>query len=96
MTARSEVMVSRTLYQIAVVTLIASLLWVGMGVYQATKSEVDVGVDKEMLTPVNPKIDTEIVSKWSSRDTQIGAENVTIEEVQIATESGGGIDELVN
>lgn len=96
MTERSSVMVSRTLYQISMLTLITSIFWVGMGIYQTTKSEIDLGVDKEILTPINSSIEIEVAEKWSQRDTQKAIQSVTIEEVQVATESSGSGDELVN
>jgi len=61
MTARSEIMVQRIFFQIALWTLITAVVWVGMGIYQATRREGQSEVDKNLLSPLNPQIDLVVV-----------------------------------
>lgn len=67
MSRRSQIMVGRTLYQMAVVTLIASICWVVLAVYQAARDPVNVQVDKTILEPLNPVIDEGALAKLSQR-----------------------------
>lgn len=67
MARRSSIMVSRTLYQIGVVTLVAALVWVGIGIYTASTKVVLENVDNVVLTPINPTIDEEIIEAISQR-----------------------------
>lgn len=92
MAQRSEVMVARAFYQMAMVTLLAALCWVGIGIYQAAQKGTDIGVDKELLTPVVPTIDKETIESLEQRmrmggQTPIG--DVTIENIE-------GVNELAN
>ncbi len=96
MAGRSEVMVSKALYQIGVLTLLASIFWVGMGIYQVTKAEPNIGVEKELLEPITPTIEMGVIDQWSSKALQLPPVSVTIEQVEEATTSGGGVDELAN
>ena len=48
-------------------TLVASLIWVGAGIYSATNKGVAADVDSVLLEPVNPKIDQETVELLSNR-----------------------------
>lgn len=67
MARRNSLLVSRTLYQLGVVTLIVSLLWVGIGIYLTLNKQVNAEVDKKILEPVNPVIDQEVIKALSQR-----------------------------
>lgn len=81
MARRNSLLVSRTLYHIGVVTLMAAVIWVGVGIYGALNKHTNVDVDPKILEPINPVIDLEVIKALSDR--------LTIEPVQqqIATES---------
>lgn len=67
MARRNSLLVSRTLYQVGVVTLFVSLIWVGVGIYLALNKPVNAEVDKKILEPINPVIDQEVIKALSSR-----------------------------
>lgn len=77
MTARSEIMVQRIFFQIALWTLITALVWVGVGIYQATKGETRGEVDKDMLSPLDPQIDMEVIGRLNAK---INQGDIVIEE----------------
>lgn len=77
MTARSEIMVQRIFFQIALWTLITAVVWVGMGIYQATRGETQSEVDKSLLSPLNPQVDLEVIEKLNAR---INQESIAIEQ----------------
>ncbi len=59
--------VSRIYYQIGVMTLVTSILWVMLSIYQAVNKDIDVQVKKEMLTPLSAELDTEVLDELVSR-----------------------------
>lgn len=67
MPRRNSLLVSRTLYQIGVVTLVVAIMWVAVGVYQALNAGVNAEVDKKILEPINPVIDQEVIKALSNR-----------------------------
>ena len=67
MARRNSLLVSRTLYQIGVVTLFVALTWVAVGIYLALNEQANAEVDKKILEPVNPVIDQEVIKALSSR-----------------------------
>ena len=58
---------SRIYYQIGVMTLVTSILWVMLSIYQAVNKDIDVQVKKEMLTPLSAELDTEVLDELVSR-----------------------------
>jgi hypothetical protein len=82
MARRDTILVSKTLYQMGVVTLIGAIFWVGLSVYHALVKPPDVNVDKVLLEPINPVIDQATVASLSARLS------VTQELPQDATISG--------
>ena len=60
-------MVSRTLYQIGVATLLAALTWAGVGAYSALNNTNAVEIDKSVLTPINLGIDLKVIEALSER-----------------------------
>ena len=95
MAMRNNILISRTFYQIGVITLIASIIWIGVGVYSASIKQLAVDVDKTLLEPLNPVIDQEVID---SLRTRLKVEESIVENV--ATESAtievGKVDELIN
>lgn len=83
MARRDTIMVSKTLYQLGVLTLITALVWVGVGVY-VTLNKQDVSVEKTLLDPVTPAIDQKVVNSLTGRL------KVEIDLIQapVSTESG--------
>lgn len=68
MSSRNTIMVNRTVYQVAVVTFIASLVWIGIGIYQAFVKPLDqINVDVSVLAPINPTLDTSVVGPLGTR-----------------------------
>ena len=68
MSSRNTIMVSRTIYQVAVVTFVAAIIWIGMGVYQAVMKPLDpINVSPVILAPINPVIDTTTVNSLGVR-----------------------------
>jgi len=53
------------------VTLISTILWVSVSIYQALVSPAEIGVDNNLLSPISPQIDQVTVASISGR-TQIG------------------------
>lgn len=68
MSRRSNVLVSRTMYQIAVMTFITAILWTLFSVISAiNKAPEKVEVDKKLLTPITPTIDKATLELVKSR-----------------------------
>lgn len=67
MASRNTILVNRTLYHIGYVTLIASIIWVGIGIYSATRQEFGVDVEPDLLEPINPILDQEIIMAITER-----------------------------
>jgi len=67
MARRNILLVNRTLYQIGIVTLFASLIWVGIGIYLTLNKPLNAEVDKKILESINPIIDQEVIKALSSR-----------------------------
>ncbi len=95
MASRDDILVSRTFYQIGVITLITSIVWIGVGVYSASIKPSAIDLDKTLLEPLNPVIDQGVID---SLTTRLKVEE-SIEE-NMATESAtiivGKEDELTN
>ena len=88
-------MISRTFYQIGIITLIASIMWVGVGVYSASVKQLAIDVDKTLLEPLNPVIDQEVIDALTTRLKVVESieENVASESATIVV---GKEDELIN
>jgi hypothetical protein len=84
MARRDSILVSRTLYQIGVVTLMAAVMWVALGIYFASGKGYKVDVEKTVLEPINPNLDQEVVKALTTR---LKVE-VDLAPTPIATESG--------
>lgn len=67
MARRDSILVSRTLYQVGVVTMVAAIVWVLVGIYFATGKEFKIDIDKSILEPINPVLDQEVIKAMASR-----------------------------
>lgn len=95
MASRDSILVSRTFYQIGMITLIASIMWIGVAVYSASIKSSAVAVDKTLLEPLNPTIDQGVIDSLSTRlkVTESIEENVATESATIEVSKE---DELIN
>ncbi len=87
MAVRDTILVSKTLYQIGLVTLITAIMWVGIVVYQAATKPLAVEIDKSILEPINTTIDQETITAITNRlkieprlIDVVASESATIEE----------------
>lgn len=67
MARKTKLLVSKSLYQLGIASLVASVFWVGMTIYQALKDPANINVEKEMLEPISAKMDEETIDKLSKR-----------------------------
>lgn len=96
MSHRSLVMVKRTYLNIAVVTLVTATIWLIITIYHAIVAPSVVNVDQVVLTPINPKIDEEVLQSIVAREdvsllpfepVVVTTEPVTINEVATPTQT---------
>lgn len=92
MASRDRILVSRTLYQIGYVTLLASVIWVVVGIATASSKNYTLDIDDSILEPIDPHLDQEIIKAMSSRtkiedilvnelaNSSLSTESATIEE----------------
>lgn len=86
MARRNSILVSKSLYQMGVMTLMVAFTWVVFGVYTALNEHVNADIDKKILEPINPVLDREVIISLSQRlvvePSQITepSTSVTIEE----------------
>lgn len=68
MARRNSILVSKTLYQVGVITLIASILWTSISLMQAiNKNPTKIEVDKRILEPLNIAVDKNTLELVSTR-----------------------------
>ena len=67
MSRRDSVLVNRSLYQIGILTLVASIVWVAVGVYTAIINPLAVEIDKNMLSPLPPSLDLGVIENLTKR-----------------------------
>ena len=68
MTRRNGILVSRTLYQLGIWTLIAAVIWTASSIYSATsKAEVTTKIDKAIMDPINPTLDESVLAEMVTR-----------------------------
>lgn len=87
MARRDTILVSRTLYQLGALTLVASIMWVGVGVYSALGENLKTSVDPNILTPINPSLDQEVVVGLTSRLKVLQVEPASIQEIEVLDEN---------
>lgn len=91
-------MVHKSIYQIAMVTLIGSILWTGFEVYSSLNKTDYVEIDKEMLTVLDPYIDEETVNNIFTRRQVMEGVDLSIlntpivetQQIEVATEASEG------
>ncbi len=67
MARRNTILVNKTLYQVGVITLIAAVFWLAIGIYLTLTKTTTVDVDPSLLEPLNPNIDQKVVISLSER-----------------------------
>ena len=67
MSHRSTVMVHKTYYHIAIMTMVVALVWTGITVYRVLTSPGEIVVDKNLLTPISATLDEEALEKLQNR-----------------------------
>ena len=83
MARRNTIMVSRTIYQIGIMTLVTAILWVGIEVYLTITKTSTPGVDTSLLEPIPANIDQKVVEVITNRlkvEGSTATESATIEE----------------
>lgn len=78
--ARSKI--NNVLYQMGIMTLLASLLWASVSVYNALVSPANVEVDSKTLEPIQLDLDIELMKEISGRE-QLGVVVDSILEGQV-------------
>lgn len=85
MASKDSILVSRTLYQIGMVMLVVSIVWVGSGIYRSLNQQAPIEVDKSTLEPIDTSLDMSVVETMSRRykveGELIASESATIIEV---------------
>lgn len=67
MSRRSNIMVAKSLYQMGVVTLLASVVWVMISIYQAVKKPSETAIEPAILAPLSPSLKTEVLKSMTER-----------------------------
>ena len=67
MANKTEILVNKAYKQIAVVTLITSVLWVLMAVYKAVEADYPTDVKPAVLEQLNPTISQDLVESLTTR-----------------------------
>lgn len=88
MARHNSVLVSRSLYQMGVVTLVAAIVWVAVGVYLSVTKTVTIEVDKSLTEPLSTKLDTEVIEQLATRlkvegEVSVGTESAILEEDEL-------------
>lgn len=80
MARHDTILVTRTLYQVGIATILGSVCWVLITVYQALAKPVGITVDKSVLEPITAFVDPVTVASLSGRlsITQDLPQNATI------------------
>lgn len=91
MARRNTILVNKTLYQVGVITMIAAVLWLGIGIYLALTKSTTSDVDPVLLEPLNPSIDQNVVKALSERlkveEIFMAEQDATISATQESTTS---------
>lgn len=68
MARRNSILVSRTLYQVGVLTMISACMWTALAIFQAiAKAPSKIDVEKKILDPITPNIDQATVDLLTNR-----------------------------
>lgn len=84
MARRSSVLVSRTMYQLAIMSFITAILWTFFSVIAAINQAPEkVEVDKNLLNPITPVIDKGTLELVNARkQVDLNFEPVTINVIE--------------
>ncbi|MEI8232142.1 MAG: hypothetical protein WCG44_00180 [bacterium] len=82
----SSITVSRSLYQIGMITLISAIIWIGIGIYTASSKEILIDIDQSMLQPINPGLDQNTIKELSER-LKIEVDLTSLAKVESASQS---------
>lgn len=88
MARRDSVLVSRSMYQIGVATLVAAIAWVMLGIYLTITQSVSIDVDKKMTDPLVTTIDNELLEQLTARLPVDNLVPENLNEPEIGSESG--------
>lgn len=90
MSRRETVMVSRTLYQIGVLTLIAAVVGVAVSLYSSSNKSLVVEVDAKTLAPITPNLDQATIEAMAKRlkveEVITQLESTTPTQAEVSTE----------
>ncbi|KKU62174.1 MAG: hypothetical protein UX82_C0001G0100 [Microgenomates group bacterium GW2011_GWE1_47_12] len=91
MAKRTTILVSKSFYQMGVVTLAASVVWIIISIVLSWKKPSDLKIDPAILEPVNPKIDKAVIEDLQSREAlpEIDWASILTQPDLVASESGG-------
>ena len=67
MAVKTMVMLGKGLYQIGMITLITSLMWTGIAVWDAAHKSTKVEIKATILEPLNPSIEMSVVEELARR-----------------------------
>lgn len=104
MARRDTVMVSRTLYQIGILTLIAAVLGVAVSLYASANKSLVVEVDAKTIAPITPNLDQATIEAMANRMkveqvlTQVSEETVneaSVSEEAVSATENATIEEVV-
>lgn len=95
MSRRDSVLVNRSLYQIGILTVVASIIWVGVGIYTAMVNPLAVEVDKNMLLPLPATLDTSVIESLTQRLKVESSIELLSNSSNLATGSGETNDTIV-
>lgn len=73
MSKRSTVMVSKSLKSIGVVTVIASVMWTGLAVYNAASGPEEIEVEQGTLEPISAILDMDTLNSLAGRRQMAGS-----------------------
>jgi len=95
MTRRDTVLVSRTLYKLGVLTLAASIMWVGVAIYSAMGDGLKTSVDPTILAPIDPNLDQEVIGLMTNRLKVVKVEPISISEINIIESDSVPADDTI-
>lgn len=79
-------MVAKSLYQMGVVVLVVSAVWVILSVYWALRETAEVEVDKILLEPLNPVINMEVLGELNKRRQMTESDWSTLSQIVVEVE----------
>lgn len=67
MSQKNNVLVNRNLKSIATITLITSVVWTALGIYNAFKTKPDLSIPAEIIAPVDASLDQETLDTLTQK-----------------------------